>query len=246
MLTDPTNSSLPSCCSPRRHSSSRPGAGRRAAARTTRNGRHVVRTARPHQRGAEAPTSRTSKIPGAVLLVARQRQGRVVRGDRRARPGSGAPMTKDAIFRIYSMSKPITSVAAMMLVEEGKLKLDDPVAKYIPAFGEREGRRREAERGGRQAEARAGPPRRADDRAGPAAPHVRTDLRLLRQPLVKKAYNDAEAVRGAMRQNEEFAERLAKLPLAYQPGTHLGLQPLDRRARPRRSRSSRASRSTSS
>jgi CubicO group peptidase (beta-lactamase class C family) len=47
---------------------------------------------------------------------------------------SGHPMTADSIFRLYSMSKPITSVAAMMLVEEGKLALDDPVAKYIPAF----------------------------------------------------------------------------------------------------------------
>jgi CubicO group peptidase (beta-lactamase class C family) len=47
---------------------------------------------------------------------------------------SRQPMTPDAIFRIYSMSKPITSVAAMMLVEDGKLALQDPVAKYIPAF----------------------------------------------------------------------------------------------------------------
>ena len=45
-------------------------------------------------------------------------------------------MTPDTIFRIYSMSKPITSVAAMMLVEDGKLSLDDPVSKYIPAFAD--------------------------------------------------------------------------------------------------------------
>ena len=43
-------------------------------------------------------------------------------------------MTPDTIFRIYSMSKPITTVAAMMLVEEGKLQLDEPLSKYIPAF----------------------------------------------------------------------------------------------------------------
>jgi CubicO group peptidase (beta-lactamase class C family) len=46
------------------------------------------------------------------------------------------PMPKDAIFRIYSMSKPITSVAAMILVEQGKLFLNDPVQKYIPAFAD--------------------------------------------------------------------------------------------------------------
>src|SRR5688572_33102063 len=45
-------------------------------------------------------------------------------------------MKADTIFRIYSMSKPITSVAVMMLVEEGKLGLDDPVAKYLPEFKE--------------------------------------------------------------------------------------------------------------
>lgn len=44
------------------------------------------------------------------------------------------PMKADTIFRIYSMSKPITSVAAMQLVEQGKMKLDDPVSKYLPAL----------------------------------------------------------------------------------------------------------------
>ena len=48
------------------------------------------------------------------------------------------PMVKDAIFRIASMTKPVTSVAVMMLVEQGKLKLDDPVSKYLPAFKDRE------------------------------------------------------------------------------------------------------------
>ena len=50
--------------------------------------------------------------------------------------GSTQPMTADTIFRLYSMSKPITSVAAMMLVEDGKLRLDDPVSKYIPVFAD--------------------------------------------------------------------------------------------------------------
>ena len=70
------------------------------------------------------------------MLVARQ--GKVVQYEAIGKldPAAGeAPMAKDAIFRIYSMSKPITSVTAMMLVEEGKLKLDDPVAKFIPSFG---------------------------------------------------------------------------------------------------------------
>ena len=75
-------------------------------------------------------------MPGAVILI--QQHGKPVYfesfGVRDVE--SRRPMTADTIFRIYSMSKPITSVAAMMLVEEGKLALDDPVAKYIPAFAD--------------------------------------------------------------------------------------------------------------
>jgi CubicO group peptidase (beta-lactamase class C family) len=72
------------------------------------------------------------RVPGAVALVARR--GRVGYfesfGHRDA--ASGTPMAKDSIFRIYSMTKPITSVAAMMLWEEGRFLLNDPVAKYLP------------------------------------------------------------------------------------------------------------------
>jgi CubicO group peptidase (beta-lactamase class C family) len=48
---------------------------------------------------------------------------------------SGAPMTRDTLFRIASMTKPITTTAALMLMEEGKLKLDDPITKWMPEFG---------------------------------------------------------------------------------------------------------------
>jgi CubicO group peptidase (beta-lactamase class C family) len=72
------------------------------------------------------------RVPGAVALVARR--GRIGYfesfGQRDA--VAGAPMTKDAIFRIYSMTKPITSVAAMMLWEDGRFLLSDPIAKYLP------------------------------------------------------------------------------------------------------------------
>ena len=74
------------------------------------------------------------QYPGAVILVARK--GKVVYFDTFGQldPASGKPMPKDAIFRLYSMTKPYTSVAAMMLMEEGKLRLTDPVSRYIPAF----------------------------------------------------------------------------------------------------------------
>ena len=72
------------------------------------------------------------RVPGAVALIARR--GRVGYfesfGQRDA--DAGAPMAKDAIFRIYSMTKPITSVAAMMLWENGRFLLSDPISKYLP------------------------------------------------------------------------------------------------------------------
>ena len=74
------------------------------------------------------------KVSGVVTLVARK--GQVVQygayGKRDIE--SGSPMAKDSIFRIASMSKAITSVAIMMLMEEGKLVLGDPVSKFIPQF----------------------------------------------------------------------------------------------------------------
>jgi CubicO group peptidase (beta-lactamase class C family) len=48
---------------------------------------------------------------------------------------TGTPMTKDSMFRIYSMSKPITGVAMMQLFEQGKWQLDDPISKYVPELG---------------------------------------------------------------------------------------------------------------
>jgi CubicO group peptidase (beta-lactamase class C family) len=74
------------------------------------------------------------KLAGAVTMVSRH--GKVVEFDAAGKRdiAANAPMQKDSIFRIYSMSKPITGVAMMILFEEGKWQLNDPVAKYIPEF----------------------------------------------------------------------------------------------------------------
>jgi CubicO group peptidase (beta-lactamase class C family) len=74
------------------------------------------------------------KIAGAVALVTKD--GEVVYSDAVGHRNveAAAPMTEDTIFRIMSMTKPITSVGALILVDEGLISLDDPVAKYIPAF----------------------------------------------------------------------------------------------------------------
>jgi CubicO group peptidase (beta-lactamase class C family) len=158
-----------------------------------------------------------NKIPGAIMMI--QRNGKTVYfssfGVRD--PGTKASMTPDSIFRIYSMSKPITTVAAMMLVEEGKLQLDEPLSKYIPAF----------------ANVKVGLEKKGEDGATGldmvAAKRPITIQDLMRhtsgltygffgEGVVKKAYVDAHVTAGDF-DNAEFAERIAKLPLVYQPGT---------------------------
>jgi CubicO group peptidase (beta-lactamase class C family) len=156
-------------------------------------------------------------MPGAVMLI--QQHGRPVYfesfGVRDVE--SGRPMTADTIFRIYSMSKAITSVAAMMLVDDGKLALDDPVSKYIPAF----------------ANVKVGV-EKTDDDGKPALAleplnRAITIEDLLRHTsgltygfygvgTVRKIYANSDMFDGDF-DNAEFAERLARLPLAEQPGT---------------------------
>jgi len=77
-------------------------------------------------------------VPGVVAIVANKDQVLYHAAYGLMDVGKKKPMTKDSIFRIASMTKPVTSVAVMMLVEEGKLRLDDPVSKYIPSFQNRE------------------------------------------------------------------------------------------------------------
>jgi len=132
-------------------------------------------------------------------------------------PETKAPMTKDAIFRIYSMSKPITTVAVMMLAEQGKITLDEPIAKYIPAFKEMKV----------SAESKDEDGKAKMDLVAARKPITIQDL--LRHTsgltygffgdlMAKKAYLEANIYDGDF-DNAEFAERLAKLPLAFQPGT---------------------------
>jgi CubicO group peptidase (beta-lactamase class C family) len=154
-------------------------------------------------------------LAGAVVLV--QQHGRPVLlqsfGVRDV--ATQVPMTADTIFRIYSMSKPITAVAAMMLVDDGKLRLDDPVAKYIPAF--------------------------ADTKVAVLAPDGKSvrSFEPLARPItiedllrhtsgitygfygdtaVRKLYAASNLFDGDI-DNATFVDRLAKLPLAEQPGT---------------------------
>ena len=141
----------------------------------------------------------TGKIPGAILLI--QQHGHPVYfenfGVRDV--ASQQPMTADTIFRLYSMSKPITSVAAMMLVEDGKLSLDDPVSKYIPAFADVKVGVEKPDENGKPALALEPVKRPITDRR-PAAPHLGAHLRLLRRQRGAKALCQFRSVRGRFRQ----------------------------------------------
>ncbi len=75
-----------------------------------------------------------NRLPGVLTLV--QRHGKIVHFGAFGSMdiAAGKPMREDALFRIYSMTKPITSVAIMLLLEDGKLNLFDPVSRFIPSF----------------------------------------------------------------------------------------------------------------
>ncbi len=126
-------------------------------------------------------------------------------------------MAKDSIFRIYSMSKPITTVAAMMLVEDGRLKLDDPIALYLPEFAKMNVGVEKPDATGKPALETA--PARRPITVQDLMRHTSGITYGFFGPgLVKKAYNDANLNAGDP-DNAEFSRRIASLPLAYQPGT---------------------------
>lgn len=74
------------------------------------------------------------KLPGAVVMVARKGKLVYSRAFGKLNNASGGEMKTDSIFRIYSMTKPMVSTALMMLVEDGRVQLTDPVSKYLPSF----------------------------------------------------------------------------------------------------------------
>jgi CubicO group peptidase (beta-lactamase class C family) len=76
------------------------------------------------------------RLPGAVAMIARQGKLGFLEAFGMQDPAAGTPMQIESIFRIYSMTKPVVSVAIMMLVEEGRLFLAEPLAKYVPAFAD--------------------------------------------------------------------------------------------------------------
>ncbi|MFM6996274.1 MAG: serine hydrolase domain-containing protein [Limnohabitans sp.] len=75
-------------------------------------------------------------IPGAVVMIARQGRIGLFEAVGQQDPAAGTPMRTDSIFRIYSMTKPLVSVAVMMLVERGRLLISDPVSRWLPEYAQ--------------------------------------------------------------------------------------------------------------
>jgi CubicO group peptidase (beta-lactamase class C family) len=159
----------------------------------------------------------TGKIPGGVLLI--QQHGKPIHfecfGVRD--PDTGQPMTPDTIFQIYSMSKAVTSVAAMMLVDEGKLALDDSVSKYVRSFADAKVGVDTSDEAGKY-------PLKLEPLKRPIT--IRDLLRhtsgitygFYGETQVQKLYANPLLYAGDY-DNAEFADRIAVLPLADQPAT---------------------------
>lgn len=178
---------------------------------------------------------------GGLGLI--QRRGQVVyeetygQADREA----GRPMTQDAIFRIYSMSKPITGVAVMMLHEEGRFFLNDPIAKYLPQLADLQVARATGDSGGAAmvsdgtASSAAGADGSGAEGGAEAAIQTR---KAARQPTIRdllthtagftygffgqtevdELYRQADLM-AADKTMQDFVSLLAEIPLQYDPGS---------------------------
>jgi CubicO group peptidase (beta-lactamase class C family) len=167
------------------------------------------------------------KLPGTVVLVARK--GKLVYADAAGfqDKDEGKPMALDSVFRIYSMTKPLVSVAAMMLVEDGTIELTDPVSKFFPAF---KNQQVSVARGDNEL-ARLTYTLAAADREMTVQDLLRHTAGLAYGEIttnapVKDAYAKSGLYLAGVRDYDardltpaEEVERLAKAPLAHQPGT---------------------------
>ncbi len=155
-------------------------------------------------------------VPGAVMLVARRGKVAWLNVQGKRDPAQPDPMKVDSIFRIYSMTKPIVSLALMQLVEEGRLQITDPVSKYLPEIG--------AMKVGTEVTGPDGRPKLM--LSDPTRPMTVQDL--LRHTagltygsrgtsLINAAYVDGK-ISDRDATNQEFMSRLSKMALKFNPG----------------------------
>jgi CubicO group peptidase (beta-lactamase class C family) len=166
------------------------------------------------------------EITGGVTLVARK--GRIAHLEARGVMDleSKKPMTKDAVFRVASMTKPVTGVAIMMMMEEGKLRITDPVSKFIPEFKDMK------VAVAQPAQGPPAPPAAGGRGQGPAVPRFYTvpaerqitirDLLTHTSGLASGPMGNSTVRSVARKPNETLADyipRLGQTALEFQPGT---------------------------
>ncbi len=160
-------------------------------------------------------------VPGAVLLVARENQVLYRKAVGKQSPTDAAPMTVDSLFRVYSMTKPIVSIAALTLIEEGKMGLADPVSMYLP---ELKGLKVGVEKMGADGKPTLElVPSRRDITVHDLFRHMSgLTYGVFGNSLVKSEYLKANIRPGSGDldyDNAEMVRRVGKLPLMFQPGS---------------------------
>jgi CubicO group peptidase (beta-lactamase class C family) len=153
------------------------------------------------------------ELPGIVTILARH--GKLVeeRTYGMKNLASGTPMTKDTIFRIYSMTKPVTGVAMMILYEEGKWRPSDPISKYIPEFSHLKVFKGVDEKGNMILEDPVHPPTMKELMTHTAG----FTYGIFGNTPVDKMYLEQKVWQSQSLQ--EMVAKLAKIPLLYQPST---------------------------
>lgn len=152
------------------------------------------------------------RLPGAVVLVARKGQVLLHQALGQQDPQARIAMEKDAIFRIYSMTKPMVSVAVIQLMERGQLLLSDPVAKHLPEFAGVPLAHFEGET------MHLRPPRRAPTVQDLLCHTAGLTYEVTGSAPIQRMYAQAQ-LGSRERSNREFARALAEMPLMFEPGS---------------------------
>lgn len=152
------------------------------------------------------------RLPGAVLVLARHGRIALMEAIGTIDPARNVPMARDAIFRIYSMTKPIVSVAVMMLIEQGRLKLADPVHQHLSEYTNQQ----------LAVPTPTGVALRPVQRPATVQDLLRHTAGLtyefLGDSAVQQMYRQ-ENMGERARSNAEFSQTLAALPLMFEPGS---------------------------
>ena len=156
----------------------------------------------------------SGRLPGAVVMLSRHGKVELFESLGQQNPNDGTTMALDSIFRIYSMTKPIVSVAIMMLMEQGKLLLSDPVGKYLPEYAKQQ---LAIEANGQVSYASVAKPATVQDLLRHTAGLT---YEFLGNSAVQKAYRNSKIGMGLRdASNAEFSKLLAAQPLQYEPSS---------------------------